>query len=111
MSLEMQNAYALSCATFNYGGGDVAKLVRQGLNVVVLVGPAYCPFTDAMLPGKLKIVCGAYLSRKLAELKANRINGEMVEAGGCDGWAEVFPRPPEPPKPVLAYPDWDDIPF
>lgn len=114
MSVEMQNAYALSCATFNYGGSDVAKLVGQGLNVVALVGPAYCPFTDARLPGDQKIVAGAYMSRRIAELKASRINAEMDEAGGCEGWAEVFPSLPRPPQPVLAYPgsaDMDDIPF
>lgn len=105
MSIEHQNAYALSQATHDYGHSKVAPLVAAGLHVVVICGPAYCRFTDAQLPGLNVYVVSSHLSRRIAERKAAMLTSEQEL---FEEFVEVWPKPAREPKPALFD---DDVPF
>jgi len=102
---EFQAAYHLSQIEFR--GGHVT--IPPGLFAVVHCAPAYCKYTDALLPQHYRSVARLCLTRRLAEYFAKVENKKLHTDEYCgDDWFEVLPKPERIEyAPMLD----DDIPF
>lgn len=108
MSSDLQNAYQVSCQTYEYARVQVPV----GMFAVVFETLAYCPITDATLPSTnhhLIRLCG---SRRIADYYAKVEARKAFGDEGCfdDARVVVLPRAFDetPYRPAVGD---DDIPF
>lgn len=102
---ELQNAYALSQQEFQDDRQQINDLRRAGRFVVAVVGPAYCPRTDACMGERL-----VYLADFGTQHQADKHRETLGEEDGDGEYrTEVFPPllPPAPYEPLTDA----DIPF
>lgn len=105
MSHDMQQALAQSRAEFTDDRHKVGDLVTAGRFVVVLIAPAFCPRTDAVM-GSAHFALSDHATREAAELALSAIDPEDYTEESL----EVFPRLPFAPLlEVDLYAE--DIPF
>lgn len=118
---EHQNAYSMSRMQHRSGMQGVKDLARAGLHVVVMQGPAYCRYTDAIIGSHYSpLACFRDRADALAEVAATY---EQWEAAGMDDECSlsVYPLPeaqqPERQRPTprlsanAAADGDDDLPF
>lgn len=110
-----QNAYSMSQLQHRSGMQGVQDLVRAGLHVVVMSGPAYCRSTDAIIGSHYSpLSCFRDRAAALAEVAATY---EQWEATGMDDECSlaVYPLPEAPkrarPLPRASATVDDDLPF
>lgn len=90
---EQQNAYSLSQSLHDNGLAAVQRLIAQGLHVVVMSGPAYCRFTDALLRGSSYFVVSSHLSRAIAERRCALEVNHAEAYGNNECEFAVYPLP------------------
>lgn len=103
---ELQNAYYESCATYEY----LSVPVPPGLFAVVYESVAFCPVTDATLPGSNKTLIRYAGTKRLANYFARKAAEKLDhEDGEC--WVSVLPKAAYEPLPRPALVNDDEIPF
>lgn len=106
MQHELQNAYQLSQQLHS----NPAIEIPAGCFGIVVETPAYCQFTDAMLPQahrRLVRICG---TRRIADYFVDKLVAELDEGEGYEVRYEVWPKAPVLPRHAFAATD-DEIPF
>lgn len=107
-----QNAYSLSRMSHRSGLQGVQDLVRAGLHVVVVTGPAYCRSTDALIGTHYSPVA-CFRDRAAAQAEAAAIFESWGDDPG-DCSIAIYPLPAQEPAAAragrFAALD-DDLPF